>query len=76
MGGNLSISNSDMKLPFTFEYRDYRYFFFKLIVLMSVLFFLDYGIGKVLHHFYFSQKSGMQYRTTYSIDKTRAIANI
>jgi len=33
---------------------------------------LDFGIGSVLKAFYFRETSGIDYRTTYSIEKTRA----
>jgi hypothetical protein len=33
---------------------------------------LDFGIGRVLKAFYFRETSGLDYRTTYSIEKTRA----
>lgn len=50
----------------------YQYFFLKLVVLFTIVFILDYSIGNVLRYFYFKQESGLQYRTTYSIEKTRA----
>ena len=42
-----------------------------LFVLIIVM-ILDFGIGRVLKAFYFKQTSGIDYRTTYSIEKTRA----
>ena len=33
---------------------------------------LDFGIGSALKAFYFRETSGIDYRTTYSIEKTRA----
>jgi hypothetical protein len=50
----------------------YQYFLFKLFVLFTIVFILDYSIGNVLRYFYFKQESGLQYRTTYSIEKTTA----
>ncbi|HQW17127.1 MAG: hypothetical protein JNK36_02035 [Bacteroidia bacterium] len=50
----------------------YWYFFFKLIAFLLLLFVLDFSIGNILRHFYFKQQSGLQYRTTYSIEKTNA----
>jgi hypothetical protein len=49
-----------------------KYFFFKLAVFFLLLFTLDFSIGNILKYFYFKQESGMQYRTTYSIEKTTA----
>ncbi|MEQ1734018.1 MAG: hypothetical protein ABL940_10110 [Bacteroidia bacterium] len=50
----------------------YRYFAYKLVVLLVVVVALDYGIGKALSYWYFKQTSGLQYRTTYSVDSTTA----
>ena len=44
----------------------------KMLASGIFLFFIDYVIGNVLKTFYFKQESGLQYRTTYSIDKTTA----
>ena len=48
------------------------YFFIKLFFLFLLVFLLDYSIGSTLKYFYFKQESGLQYRTTYSIEKTNA----
>jgi hypothetical protein len=50
------------------------FFFFlqKLVILFSIIFILDLFVGNILEHFYFKQNSGLQYRTTYSIEKTEA----
>ena len=37
-----------------------------------ILFILDFSIGSILRYLYFKQTSGLLYRTTYSIDSTRA----
>lgn len=50
----------------------YLYFLLKLFILFVILVALDFTIGNVLNYFYFRQESGMQFRTTYSIEKTRA----
>lgn len=50
----------------------FKYFLFKLVVLFLIVFILDYVIGNILTYFYFKQKSGLLYRTTYSIEKTEA----
>ncbi len=41
-------------------------------ILLALLFVLDFGIGHVLRYFYFKQESGLQYRTTYSLNDTKA----
>jgi len=50
----------------------YLFFFLKLFVLGITIFILDYLIGSTLNHYYFKQVIGRQYRTTYSIDSTKA----
>ena len=50
----------------------YGYFLVKLAVLFTIVFAFDYTIGNVLSHYYFKQESGLQYRTSYSIEKTKA----
>lgn len=50
----------------------YLYFAFKLVVLFAIVFAFDYSIGTILRHYYFKQESGLQYRTTYSIEETKA----
>ena len=47
-------------------------FLFKIFTFVIIIFALDFSIGNVLRHFYFKQKSGMLYRSTYAIDSTRA----
>ncbi|MDO9256705.1 MAG: hypothetical protein Q7U54_14395 [Bacteroidales bacterium] len=42
-----------------------------LLIIVTVI-VLDFIIGKTLHHFYFTETSGLHYRTTYSIDSTMA----
>lgn len=50
----------------------YRIFLIKLICFLFLVFVVDFSIGYVLKYFYFKQKSGFQYRTTYSMQKTDA----
>ena len=50
----------------------YQYFLLKSVVLFTIVFVLDYSFGNLLRYFYFKQESGLQYRTTYSIEKTTA----
>lgn len=57
---NLSISNSKL------------FFLYKLFQIFIILLVLDFSIGHTLRHFYFTQISGVNYRTTYSIEKTTA----
>lgn len=46
--------------------------FLRLLLIASLVFVCDRGIGTILKLFYFRQKSGVGYRTTYSIDSTVA----
>lgn len=48
------------------------YLLLKLVVLVLIVVLLDRTIGSILRHYYFRQVSGMAYRTTYSIDSTKA----
>jgi len=41
-------------------------------LVLIVVFIFDLAIGKTLRHFYFTETSGLHYRTTYSIDSTKA----
>jgi hypothetical protein len=50
----------------------YFYFLKRSILFLSILFVLDFSIGYALQYFYFTQESGLMYRTTYSIEKTNA----
>lgn len=50
----------------------YKFFLLKFVVLFAIIFALDYSIGNTLGYFYFKQIMGVQYRTTYSIEKTKA----
>ena len=47
-------------------------FFLKLLLLLVMIKAIDMAIGSVLRHFYFRQSSGLEYRTTYSMEKTTA----
>jgi predicted peroxiredoxin len=48
------------------------YFLYKLFVFVLIIFTLDYTIGSILKYYYFTQSSGFYYRTTYSLEKTKA----
>lgn len=43
-----------------------------VVLVILVVFVFDIAIGKALRYFYFKERSGFNYRTTYSIDSTRA----
>jgi len=47
-------------------------FVFKTLLLIVIVFLLDFTIGTTLKYFYFKQESGFLYRTTYAIEKTKA----
>lgn len=49
-----------------------QYFLIKLAVFFAIIYILDFSVGSVLCYFYFKQESGLLYRTTYSIEKTKA----
>lgn len=49
-----------------------KFFLLKILILSAIIVVLDFSIGNVLSYFYFNEKIGFQYRTTYSIEKTRA----
>jgi len=50
----------------------FQYFLWKLLLFSIFIFIFDSIIGSMLNYFYFSQESGDQFRTTYSIQKTTA----
>ena len=47
-------------------------FLYKLMIFIITLLILDYSTGSLLEYFYKRQQSGLLYRTTYSIDSTKA----
>jgi len=47
-------------------------FLYKLLLLGIVLYGLDFLIGRALNHFFFTQKYGLDYRVTYSLNETKA----
>ncbi len=42
----------------------------KLVLLLGIVFLVDFSVGHLLRYLYFSQQSGSLYRTTYSLEKT------
>jgi len=52
------------------DYKETSKFFIKIFYLFILVFILDFSIGYLLRYLYFNQKSGLQYRTTYSLEKT------
>jgi hypothetical protein len=46
-------------------------FLFKLLLVFIVVAIFDYVFGTILRHYYFKQESGLQYRTTYSMEQTK-----
>jgi hypothetical protein len=50
----------------------YLIFIIKLLGLFIFVAFLDFIIGTLLSTFYFKQESGVEYRTTFSLEKTTA----
>jgi hypothetical protein len=51
---------------------EFKPFFSKLAIFFALLVFIDFAVGKTLEYFYFKQESGLQYRTTYALEKTTA----
>lgn len=43
-----------------------------IVLVVIVIFILDFTIGRTLRYFYFKQTSGFDSRTTYAIEKTKA----
>ena len=52
--------------------KTYNYFFIKLFMFLILVYVFDFTLGKILNFYYFKQESGLQYRTTFSIEKTTA----
>jgi hypothetical protein len=50
--------------------KPYTYFFLKLLLLLGIVFVLDFSAGNILRYYYFKQKSGLQYRSNYAFEKT------
>lgn len=48
------------------------FFFTKAILFLIVVIIMDFLVGNALSYYYFKQVSGLQYRSTYSIEKTTA----
>lgn len=44
----------------------------KLSLFAVILWAMDFLVGNTLRYYYFRQESGLQYRTTYSMEKTKA----
>lgn len=56
----------------TIKERKPQPFVVKLFLFLLILYILDFTIGSFLKYLYFKQDSGLLYRTTYSIDSTKA----
>jgi predicted peroxiredoxin len=62
------LSGYEDKYRKTFLFR----FFLNIFWVIAIVICMDFLIGSLLRFFYFKQQSGFQYRTTYSIEKTKA----
>lgn len=51
---------------------DYKLILKRFAILAVCLFVLDWGIGAVLKHFFFTKKSGADYRTNYVINQVKS----
>lgn len=49
----------------------YGYFIIQFTTVLLLIWLIDFAAGKTLRHFYFKQKSGWDYNTLYSIEKTK-----
>jgi hypothetical protein len=63
---------SKIKIPKHTKHYQFKMFFIKLLVFVAFLSLLDYVIGNTLRYLYFKQTTGANYRTYYSLNKTRA----
>jgi len=45
---------------------------FNIIIVAFVVGIIDFAMGSLLRHFYFNEMSGLHFRTTYSMDSTKA----
>ena len=45
-----------------------KFLILKAIVFLLSLYIVDFVTGKILRHYYFSQESGLQYRTTFTLE--------
>jgi len=54
------------------KYSHYGRFTLNGILFLSICFTLDLTIGKILQHFYFTSKTGVNFETRYSMDSTNA----
>lgn len=61
-----------MTLANRIKKNSWLYFIAKLMLLVVIVFLLDFSIGHMLRYFYFKQECGRQYRATYAIEKTTA----
>jgi hypothetical protein len=50
----------------------FLYFAGKLLLLILVVFALDFTIGQVMRYYFYKQECGRQYRAIYALDKTKA----
>src|SRR5450432_4813903 len=48
------------------------YFATKFLMLLLIVFILDFTIGHVLRYYFYKQECGRQYRAIYALDKTKA----
>jgi len=56
---------------FTVKNKSVNQFFIKLAALFLLIVLVDFSLGKLLRYYYFKQESGLLYRTTYSMEKTK-----
>lgn len=59
-------------ISFLLRRNKFAFFFVKLSLFFLLIFALDFTIGNTLRYFFFKQESGLQYRATFAIEKTKA----
>ena len=55
-----------------FDNSPFKLFLLKLVFLFSIVFVLDFSLGKLLNYYYFKQERGSQYLTTFAAEQTKA----
>ena len=70
----LSKTKKVMKISLSDQMKrnEYFRFFYKILIFLLIVFILDFTVGSLLKYYYFKQKHGPLYTTTYAIEKTTA----
>ncbi|HMO60637.1 MAG TPA: SGNH/GDSL hydrolase family protein [Ferruginibacter sp.] len=60
------------KITTSIKHNRYLYFGTQLLIVLLMIWIADFALGSTLRHFYFKQKTGWAYNTTYSMEQTDA----